>query len=259
MMKSKKLLILLLVVCGVVFASESNFVQFTWDDFKTYDSIGYPAEQNWGPAQVITLKVTAGSTVYLTDKVSSFWWGADIGADTTDAGYNMTYGNYGYMLAQMDADGKITTDHEFHSGTGNKKQLTFSDGTNSTTKTGYELGTFNDNAEIILVMTPNATYPGNSEAINSYDPVNDPNSDPATISILGSRLINYTDRLGNIVVNFGFVDDPIPGNGREFIIGYEAGTPEPPAGQPLPGVLTSCLVGLCATGIAARRRKQSRK
>ena len=48
---------------------------------------------------------------------------------------------------------------------------------------------------------------------------------------------------------------------HEFVIGYVAdpSTPEPPSGQPLPGVLTSCLIALGATGIAARRRKHSRK
>lgn len=263
-MKSKKLLVMvLLLLAGIMaFAQDIEYYQFGWDAFQSYDTSAIRAEQNWGPAQLITLKVSAGSTVYISNKVSSWYWGEDLA--TTQAGYNMTENNYGYMFAEVDDEGKVTTDHKFHSGTGETKQLTFSgvvDGiTYTTTATGYELGTFQDNAEIFLVMTPNRTYP-TPETINSYDAVNDPDNVPAVISTLASREINYTDHAGNIVVNFGFVNDPVPGNGREFILGYVAEPPtppEPPSGQPLPGVLTSCLIALGATGIAARR-KHSKK
>ena len=123
-------------------------------------------------------------------------------------------------------------------------------GLGTQTTTGYKLGTFDEDTEIFFVMTPN----GYDKKINSYLPVNDPDNNPPVTSILASRQINTVDLAGNIRVNFGTVD----GVAHEFVIGSEA-TPSTPSGQPLPGVLTSCLVALGATGIAARRRKHSKK
>lgn len=267
-MKSKKLFMMLLIVCGMVFASESNFVQFTLDDFNTYDSTGGPI-QDWVPAQMITLNIAAGSTVYLTNYVSQFKVslydpGAipNLGDSNYAAGYDMSAGAYGYMVAKRGEDGKVTTDGTIHWGTGEKKDITYYDpnstyseeqiaqGLGTQTTTGYKLGTFDEDTEIFFVMTPN----GYDKKINSYLPVNDPDNNPPVTSILASRQINTVDLAGNIRVNFGTVD----GVAHEFVIGSEA-TPSTPSGQPLPGVLTSCLVALGATGIAARRRKHSKK
>lgn len=256
-MKNKKSLVMVLVLLAgiMAFAQDMEYYQFGWDAFQSYDTSAIRAEQNWGPAQLITLKVSAGSTVYISNKISSWYWGEDLA--TTQAGYNMTENNYGYMFAEVDDEGKVTTDHEFHSGTGKTKQLTFSGVVNgttyTTTATGYELGTFKDAAEIILVMTPNSTYP-TPKTINSYDAVNDPNSVPAVTSTLASRELNYTDQAGNIVVNFGFVNDPVPSDGREFIIGYVA-TPPETSGQPLPGVLSTIIVACCSIACAKKMKK----
>ena len=267
-MKSKKLFMMLLIVCGMIFASESNFVQFTLDDFNTYDSTGGPI-QDWVPAQMITLNIAAGSTVYLTNYVSQFKVSLydpgvipNLGDSNYEAGYDMSAGAYGYMVAKRGEDGKVTTDGTIHWGTGEKKDITYYDpnstyteeqiaqGLGTQTTTGYKLGTFEEDTEIFFVMTPN----GYDKKINSYLPVNDPDNNPPVTSILASRQINTVDLAGNIRVNFGTVD----GVAHEFVIGSEA-TPSTPSGQPLPGVLTSCLVALGATGIAARRRKHSKK
>ena len=247
-MKSKKLLLMLLVVCGMVFASESNFVQFTLDDFNTYDSAGGPI-QEWIPAQMITLSVQAGSSVYLSNYINT-WYGTveNLSSDTYAAGYDMSAGAYGYMIAQKTADGKVTTDGIVHPGTGETKDVTYQNpnGTETKTTTGYFLGTFENDTEIFFVMTPN----GYNSKINSYLPVNDPNNDPPVTSILASRQINTTDLAGNIRVNFGTVD----GIGHEFVIGYEAAPPSS-SGQPLPGVLSTIVVACCSIACAKKMKK----
>ncbi|MBR5077890.1 MAG: hypothetical protein IKX30_04025 [Victivallales bacterium] len=247
-MKSKNLLLMLLVVCGMVFASESNFVQFTLDDFNTYDSAGGPI-QEWIPAQMITLSVQAGSSVYLSNYINT-WYGTveNLGSDTYAAGYDMSAGAYGYMIAQKTADGKVTTDGIVHPGTGETKDVTYKNptGTETKTTTGYLLDTFENDTEIFFVMTPN----GYNSKINSYLPVNDPKNDPPVTSILASRQINTTDLAGNIRVNFGTVD----GIGHEFVIGYEAAPPSS-SGQPLPGVLSTIVVACCSIACARKMKK----
>ena len=247
-MKSKKLLLMLLVVCGMIFASESNFVQFTLDDFNTYDSAGGPT-QEWTSAQMVTLSVQGGSSVYLSNYINT-WYGevSNLGDSNYAAGYDMSTGAYGYMIAQKTADGKVTTDGIVHPGTGETKDVTYKNpnGTETKTTTGYFLGTFDEDTEIFFVMTPN----GYNSKINSYLPVNDPNNDPPVTSILASRQINTTDLAGNIRVNFGTVD----GIGHEFVIGYEAAPPSS-SGQPLPGVLSTIVVACCSIACAKKMKK----
>ena len=265
MQKMKKYLLALLLLTSVfAVAAGLDVVQFTRSDFNIYTPSGEWREgtgQFWEDAQIITLNVSAGSTVYLTSKVSN--WDVsiyddsdnipDLGDKSNKYGYNMSYGSFGYMEAQRDAYGKITTDGIIHLGTTDTAQITYyqPDGTYTQTTTGYKLGTFDDDTEILFVMTPN----GYNKTVDSFYPVNDPEFGYNTN--LQSRHVNYVDQAGNPVVNFGMVGND--GKGNEFVFGYVAAPPEPPSGQPLPGVLTSCLVALGATGIAARRRKQSRK
>lgn len=254
----KYLLALLLLTSVFAVAAGVDPVQFTRNDFNVYKPSGEWREgtgQFWEPAQIITLNVSAGSTVYLSNYISN-WYGTveNLGDDSYAAGYNMSGDKFGYMIAGRDADGKVITDGVFHQGTNDTTQLTYynADRTASQTTTGYKLGTFDNDTEILFVMTPN----GYDKKVDSYYPVNDPVFGYNTI--LTSRQINTVDQAGNVRVNFGTLD----GVGHEFIIGYAGEPPqppEPPSGQPLPGVLTSCLVALGATGIAARRRKHSRK
>ena len=247
-MKSKKLLIMLLLACGMVFAADSEIKQFLPSDFNTYDSAGIPT-QDWIPAQMVTLKVKAGSTVYLSNYIST-WYGEikDLGDSTLAEGYNMSAYKYGYVYAEMDSNGNLQPIGDVHYANGQTKDVTYQnpDGPQTKTTTGYLLGTFDQDAEIFFVMTPN----GYDTEINSYYPVNDPDDDPPVTSILASRQINTRDLAGNVRVNFGTVD----GVGHEFVIGYEA-TPST-SGQPLPGVLLSALISM---GTVTALRKRSRK
>lgn len=247
----KKLLALLLLMSVALIAADSSYVQFTGEDFNTFTTY-----QDWIPAQMITLNVKAGTSVYLSMYTRSWYEDMpNLGDSDYAAGYNMSAGNYGYIYAERDSEGNVRPVGSIHYGNGATKDLTIQNptGPQTQTLTGYYLDTFDQDAEIFLMMTPN----GYDSPVNSYDPVNDPKNDPPYTSILASRQINTVDAAGATRVNFGTTDLV----GHEFTIGYEASAnpPQPPSGQPLPGVLTSCLVGLAATGLAARRRKQSRK
>lgn len=252
MQKMKKYLLALLLLTSVfAVAAGTDYVQFTDADYNTYNTY-----QDWDPAQMITLNVKAGSSVYLSMYTRSWYESLpDLGDPTYNAGYDMSAGKYGYVLAERVGDSVRPVADSFQPGNGATKDVTVKNPTGSQTQTltGYYLGTFNEDAEIFLVMTPN----GYDSSVNTYAPVNDPDGEVPYTSILKSRQINTYDLTGQTRVNLGTID----GVGHEFIIGYEASAepPQPPSGQPLPGVLTSCLVALGATGIAARRRKQSRK
>lgn len=282
-MKSKKLLVMVLVLLAgsIAFAQYTegvDFVQYTGKDFNTYSTSqrittlwsGATQDNNWSESDMITLNVKAGSTVYLTNYVSNFNLVGDspikdLGDSSYAEGYNMTANHYGYVIADKGENGNLIDNgngsysikpgSEIHWGTGEQIEVTYynADHTASQTTAGYKLGTFNEDTEIFFVMTPN----GYNTAVNSYDYVDWPNGgENAVSSILQSRHVNPLDQVGNARVNFGIVGHE---NGHEFVIGSVASVEPPPSGQPLPGVLSSCLIALGATGIAARRRKKSRK
>ena len=251
--KMKNLVAVALLAGIMSFATEQTFFPYTSSDYNTYSPSG-EASQNWVSAQMITLSVQAGSAVYLANYVSSWYWIPDLG-DSSNGAFDMSAGKYGYVFAAKDANGKVSPVGDINYATGDTKDVTFfsPDGTLSKTTTGYLLDTFDKDAEIFLVMTPN----GYSEAVNSYDPVDNPNGDVPYESILASRQINTNDQTHQTRVNFGTTD----GIGHEFVIGYEAA---PPAGggmsgQPLPGVLLCSLLSLGTVSATKRLRKRSRK
>ncbi|MBR4901762.1 MAG: hypothetical protein IKZ46_12560 [Victivallales bacterium] len=280
-MKSKKLLVMVLVLlAGISLFAQSTEIQL-YNDYVTYRTMqrvggtwGAPAwKPGMGVEDIITLKVKAGDTVYLTNYVGNFDQGEgsqipNLGDENYGAGFNMEANHYGYVVVDKGANGNLLLDGSLngHSdgyldgygiykssvdpetdivwGTGETTKVTYysADGSYSQTTTGYLLDTFTKDAEIFIVMTPN----GYDQTVDSYNYVDDP---------LQSRQLNTVDQVENGRFNFGTVD----GVGHEFVIGYVASNTPPPSGQPLPGVLTSCLIGLAATSIAARRRKHSRK
>ena len=282
----KYLLALLLLTSVFAVAAETEFYQFTEDAFHTYDlyqdwNDATGQQIGWRDSHMITLSVPGGSTVYMSYLITNFqqsMYSHDPYPNLGDAnnfddpnnpfyGYNMTKDNYGYMIVERDANGNLKAG-EFQSGTGKTKDITYYDtsktytqeqidkGVGTQTTKGYELGYFADDTEIFFVMTPH-DY---NAKVDSYLPVHDPDNNPAYESILKSRQIDgFLDAAGNVVVNLGIGPlDASTGPGHRFVLGYEASNTPPPSGQPLPGVLTSCLIALSATGIAARR-KHSKK
>ena len=278
-MKSKKLLVMVLVLlAGISLFAQSTEIQL-YNDYVTYRTqqrVGgtwtQPAWNNWSTSDIITLQVKAGDTVYLTNYVGNYDHGEgsqipNLGDENYGAGFNMKANYYGYVVVDKGANGNLLLDGyldeygKYRSsvdpttdivwGTGETTKVTYysADGSYSQTTTGYLLDKFTEDAEIFLVMTPN----GYNKTVDSYNYVDDPHVFGS--SILQSRQLNTVDQVENGRFNFGTVD----GVGHEFVIGYVASNDPAPSGQPLPGVLTSCLIALGATGIASRRRKQSRK
>jgi len=330
----KKLSVLLLMMMGAVaFAADVSIsgtdgasipvYQFTSDNVNL---IKNPSQPNQ-PANSLTLSVKAGTSVYLSNMVDSWWKngneieplgmtyqermasGNNIMRDY-DRGYDMSAGKYGYMFVETGTikplDGIVhygtgeTVDIQYATGrsginsyTNKYGELTYYDNAYLTTK-GYYLGTFDKDADILLFMTtPTETgdFTVNSvSAINPsgkvsnsiydwdyYNPSADPTTgiigspdDPGKL-VLGSRQAFENDVAGNRRWNFGFrdytvVDDngnlvSINARSREFICLYgeamdheEGGTV---TGQPLPGVLSSCLVALSA--IVLRKRRSNKR
>ncbi len=259
----KYLLALLLLTSVFAVATEENYVQYaTQSDFHI---VSRP-EQPWFSQEMISLKVKAGTDVYITNYVSNYYDVYDIGdSDFVDGagkkiGYDMSVGNFGYMTANLDDFGNISSVSKFIEGKGTVKDFSYTASNGKTVTTpGYLLDTFNEDTEIFFVMTPFATKEGEIIGpVDTYNLVND--AGLGVKSPLWSRQINTVDQNGTVRVNLSVADSLSPtGLSHEFAIASLAKEDVPPSGQPLPGVLTSCLVGLCATGIAARRRKHSKK
>ena len=230
-----KLVVFAAVFCTACMALELR--QFTLSDFNRYDTW-----QNWESARMITLNVEADTSVYITNYVSSWYGIPDLNDADYDAGYDMSPERYGYIYAVRTADG-VAAVGDFIPSNGETVSVTYRnpDGPQTLTTEGYLLDTFSRDAEIFLVMTPR----GYEEQVNSMEPVNDPNGDPAVFSVLVSRQANYLDLANNVRVNFG-LDDSI---GHEFVLGYVDVPPS--AGQPLPGMLFS---GLLVFGMGAAKR-----
>ncbi len=150
---------MLLLTSVFAVAAGLDVVQFTPDDFNLYSTV-----QNWEEARMITLNVSKGSTVYITNYVSDVKlndWNPNpipnLGDLTYKEGYNMSNDKFGYMIAERDANGKVTTDGEIHWGTKETAPITYLDlnahnlytqeqidekGWGTQTTTGYNLSTF---------------------------------------------------------------------------------------------------------------------
>lgn len=267
MKKSLFILASMFLLGIMVHAQETSL--FSENDFTYYDYNG-AIIQDWVPASMLTLKVHANTSVYITNYISN-WYGTveDLGAADYVAGYDMSANKYGYRFAETDAEGNVKPVGQIYYANGETKPVTYTNKLGKTQTTeGYFLGDFDKDAEIFFVMTPR----GFGE-LNSYDPVDESDSDPTNperyASNLQSRQINTWDQNGLIRVNFGVTDhDPntIAGTanfnpyevGHEFVLAYAAKPPQP-VGSPLPGSLLSSLVFMGTAAFGSRFRKRSKK
>ena len=330
-MKKKLFLLLLLLVSVLAFAADVSIsgadgasipvYQFTQSDMHHQTNPGQPNECG----NAITVSVKGGTSVYVSNFVKSWWMNQQeipaLGATDADyaasgnnvvrdynRGYDMSAGKYGYMFVETGTIKPL--DNVVHYGTGQTVDIKYATGrsgmgsvTNDfgqrvtfddsylTTK-GYYLGTFAEDADILLFMTtpvdagnytvnsvgfinPTGEIGGYRAAID-WDPSKDPTSEvigtleDATQLAIGSRSHWDTDQAGNVRWNFGFrnymVEDengnlvPVNARSREFILLYgdAMGAEDPDVtGQPLPGLLSSCLVALGA--IVLRKRRSNKR
>lgn len=177
--------------------------------------------QPWVPANNITLKINEGGSLWFSSFVSNWYVLKDLGTYA-----NMTAGNYGATLNGTDI-----------LGTGETKEVSFTNGTQTVSTTAYYVGDFAAGDEISFWVTTPDGVVGDSVGLTDW------------ATGVGSRKTNTTDAAGNTRINFGFASGSV-----EFIGVGEAGT----TGQPLPGALAGLLVGGGVLGsFKAFRRKKT--
>lgn len=257
----------LIALCAAVFAasafagiSEKNFFQYDASDFVNEQR----AQQPWLGAQMISLSVKGGSSVWLANYINS-WYDPKPVYDLNGTTYQMGAGQYGYLRKSELQGIDATSDYRslIHWSDGRTKEITYFNDpnpaiTNSTT--AYYLDYFGEDDEIYFVMTSLPEYGG--EVVDSFQYVNDKTKETEMYNpdtMLTSRLDNTKDLAGNVRINFGLGIDT--NSGREFVAfgsaGDYDGNTRPPSGQPLPGAMVAgCLsLGTLLLGKRVRRRK----
>jgi hypothetical protein len=256
-MKKITIMLVLLAFASTTFAAvkalegytdTATYYQFTRDPVSnTGDYINYSRTepgQTQLAAQMIYLHVDYESDVWVSNYIRS--WEENIVALDENV-YQMGAKQYG----AFEVDGEKVWE-----GTGESRTVTYNKVINgreyTNTTQAYYVGHFNGGETVALYMTTLESDGG--ETVDSQQYVNGWKHEDTT---LASRVDGTHDVADNVRINFGLTTYP---DGREFVaFGVGGENPPAPSGQPLPGVLTSCLVALGATGIAARRRKHSKK
>lgn len=219
--------------------SSAVFYQFTHDEpTNTGDyTDGKNAGQNWLAAQTIRLYVANEMDVWLSNYINS--WYAPI--DALDGNvYQMGQGQYGAW--QLNGEKTWV-------GSGATTTVTYTDGAGHDNSTdAYFLGHFEGGEEIALWMTALENEGG--EQVDTMQYVYDEGHD----TTLASRLDGTHDLANNVRINFGLTTIP-SGEGREFVAFGVHDESIAPSGQPLPGVLTSALLGLSVVLGATRKKK----
>ena len=223
-------------------------------------------EQDWLGAQMISLSVKGGTSVWLSNYVNSWYDPKPIpGLDGNV--FQMGANQYGYLRkSEVQAVGPgADYSNLIHWANGASKEVTYTydpnpNITNSTT--AYYLDYFGKDDEIYFVMTTLAEDGG--ETVDSFQYVNDPNSgmvfDPT--STLVSRVDGTKDLANNIRINFGVNSATNGLIGREFVaIGsfgdFDGNIPVPPSGQPLPGALFAGLLSMGTVLLGKRLRRNN--
>lgn len=241
-------------------------------DFHQYDPSAFVGEQRpeqpWLGAQMISMHVTGGNSVWLANYISSWYYPKPV-ADLNGNTFQMGANQYGYLLKSELQGVNPGTNYSnlIHWASGKTKEITYVDdipGSNTgvTNKaTAYYLDYFGKDDDIYFVMT--ALPADGGEVVDSFQYVNDKTKETEMYNpdtTLVSRLNNTTDLAGNVRVNFGLGMDNY--SGREFVAvwsegDYEGNKPAP-SGQPLPGVMTSAalMLGTFLAGKRLHRRRQ---
>ncbi len=244
----------MILFAAVAFAGvKSPYTQFVRDDF----TVERRADQNWLAANMVSMTVHAGTSVWLTNYISN-WYGEVLDLDEK---FDMSPGKYGYILAS-DFNGNTSlerseyaeNDVTIHYANGKSEDVTyFYDANPATTKTtkGFFLDNFDEDTEIYLVMTSLPEDGGNQ--MDTYQYVQQDGHDATA---LVSREYGTNDQAKNVRINLGY--QGTQGNGHEFVALYGAKVLEPvePKGQPLPGVLMAGILSFGSIVAGKRLRKR---
>lgn len=281
----KKLLMTVLMLVGVAtFAGVVEpFKQFEQNDYIDY----YRNDQHWISAEVFTLKVKAGSSVWLSNFCDDF--NSPI-PDLHNNVFDMSAGRYGYIF-KNDLDSLSLKKSEYSPdkinwSNGAKTTITYisgndqnnaNDPTLSESATAYFLDNFKEEAEIYLVMTTRLADVGvgndakEQEAVDTYQHVSTGDT------LLLSRQHNNKDNAGNVRVTFGIDSTSLTGlsaegeitvqTGREFVAVYSGPFTDGQiheyiaggsTGGPLPGVFFAGLLSLGTVFGASKAKRQKR-
>ena len=245
----KSLIVLFSLFAFISFAGvEAPFVQFAPEDYCNPHY--FRTDQNWLDAQLITLNVHGGTNVWLSNYVQSFY---EPIPDLNGNVYNMNAGKYGYIFKDDISNFNILkSDYsqyiQWSDGTTTEITYTYDADPSITNSTkGYLLDYFDEDAEIYLVMT---TLPvDGNETVDSYQYVAGGPED----TTLQSRSHAYNDLAGNVRINYGINSTTLGYTAREFVAVYDS----PVAGQPLPGVFASLVLGFGTIAGLKKIRKKS--
>ena len=240
--------LLLAAVAVTAFAGvKAPFYQY--DDSAFYEE--QRPEQPWLGAQMISMKVAAGTTVWLSNYVQS--WYAAI-PDLHGNVFNMSEAKYGY-IRKDDLNASYVNHSDYADkviwSSGETTQITYTNdsGPQTQTTTGYLLDTFNADDEIFFVMT---TIPSDGgETVDSFQYVRDLYGQDTPIeTTLVSRVDGTHDLANNIRINFGINEI-----GREFVAVFDKPDFHGVSGQPLPGLLVAGVLAM-GTVLAGKRLKK---
>ena len=209
--------------------------------------------QPWLGAQMISLEVTAGTTVWLSNYVQS--WYEPI-PNLHGKVFDMSEGKYGYIRkSDLQTSYKNNSDYAdkiiWSSGETTDITFTYAEGGPSNTTTAYLLDTFDTDDEIFFVMT---TIPSDGgETVDSFQYVQDKYGQDTSIdTTLVSRVAGTHDLAGNLRINFGINEI-----GREFVSVFMKPDSNGVSGHPLPGLLVSSLLAMGTVLAGKRLRKRS--
>ena len=224
------------------YSSNAVFYQFMHDEPTNTGDYhdNRNAGQNWLGAQTIRLYVANEMDVWLSNYVNS--WYAPIDALNGNV-YQMGQGQYGAW--QLNGEKTWV-------GSGATATVTYTDGAGHDNSTdAYFLGHFEGGEEIAFWMTALENEGG--EQVDTMQYVYDEGHN----TTLASRLDGTHDLASNVRINFGFTTIAA-GEGREYVA-FGVSDHTEPTGQPLPGVMTSALLGLTVVLGAKGARKKLKK
>ena len=254
----KKILFFVLAVFSLTLMAgvQAPFVQYTAADYSFADK---PTQETSQFSDMITLKVSAGQSVWLTNIIDT-WYGENPGLDEI---FDMGQNRYGYFKAtdsiinaEIEKSDYAANGIQVKYGNGTTTSVTFYDDslpTRTVTATAYLLDTFTQDTEIFLAMTP--LEPGSTELVDMYQFTTDAAHEDTILQSrkLTSHEIPYPssvpDFAGNVRVNFGTVT-----GGYEFTVVFS--DPIAPVGQPLPGLLVAGLLSLGTITLGSKAKKR---
>ena len=220
------------------YSDKALYTQFTYDVLTNtgdYFNATNPG-QNWLGAQTIRLNINSELDLWVSNYVSSWYYPKPL--DALDGNvFDMSAGMYGVFNAERE-----------WLGNGQTALVTYYDNATGVTNStdAYFVGHFNEGDSVYFMMT---TLPEDgAQMVNSLQYVYDVAHDQ---TVLWSRLDGTHDLAGNVRVNFGLEDYVA----HEFVA-FGVSEPEPPSGQPLPGVLATSIVAFCSIGCVKKLGKK---